>query len=455
MSASPWRLPPAPTLVLIALGLTACHVENGLTPKPTGETGAPEESSPPPPGDLLADPSSSALVVCGSASQDITLQNAGEGDLTIDDLELEGDGWTLEEVSLPLVLEPGASAVVTLSASAGEATLHVHSDDPDTPDLSVPLSATADAAPSLTILSPTHEEVLESGPVSLEAQVSDDVDDPSSLGVTWTSSLDGVVGEATPDSTGYAITSWDDDRSEGNHDLSASVTDACGNTTSTDVGVCQQGGYEVDELDIDAWHFEGSATWDDSSGWLQLTDAATNQVGSAFQIASPVAAGDVDIEFAFYVSGGSGADGMSLTALDAGSMTTYLGPAGCGLGYGSAGCTSGAGLPGWSIEVDTYDNGMPYDPTAQDHVAFSFDGHADAPVVWAALPEMEDGLWHVMSVNVVAPHVTVAIDSTPYIDQDVTGDFDFDAYIGFTASTGALTNKHLVDSLTVTEYVCE
>lgn len=453
MSASPWRLSAAYPLLVVAL--SACNVENGLTRKPAGETGGPEESSPPPPGDLVADPSESAIVVCGSGTQDITLLNEGEGALTIEDLQVDGDGWTVEAVSLPLTLDPGTSAVLTLSASAGEATLHVLSDDPDTPDLAIPLSATADAAPSLTILSPAHEDVLESGPVSLEAQVSDDVDDPGALVVTWTSSVDGVVGEATPDSTGDALTSWDTDRTEGNHDLSASVTDSCGNTTTADVGICQQGGYEVDELDIDAWHFEGSATWDDSGGWLQLTDALTDQAGSAFQIAAPVSASDVDIEFAFYVSGGTGADGMSLTALDVDRMTTFLGPTGCGMGYGSGGCTTGTGLPGWSIEVDTYDNGYPYDPTSQDHVAFSFDGHADAPVVWAALPEMEDGAWHIMSVNVVAPHVTVAIDSTTYIDQDVVGDFDFNAYVGFTASTGALTNKHLVDSLKVTEYVCE
>lgn len=452
MSASPRRRPVVQ--LLVAASLVACNVENGLTPKPTGETGG-EDSSPPPPGDLVADPSESALVVCGSATQDITLSNAGEGALTIEDIEVDGEGWTVEELSLPLTLEPGASAVVTLSASVGEATLHVLSDDPDTPDLAIPLSATADAPPSLTILSPTHEEVLEAGSVSLEVQVSDDVDDPSGLQVTWTSNVDGVVGTATPDTTGYAVTSWDAARTEGNHDLSASVTDACGNTTTTDVGVCQQGGYEVDELDIDAWHFEGSATWDDVSDWLQLTDALDNQAGSAFEIASAVSAGDVNIEFAFYVSGGSGADGMSLTALDTSRMTTFLGPTGCGLGYGSAGCTTGAGLPGWSIEVDTYDNGLPYDPTSSDHLAFTFDGRADAPSVWAALPEMEDGAWHTMSVDVTAPHVTVSIDGTAYIDQDILGDYDFDAYIGFTASTGALTNKHLVDSLTVTEYVCE
>ena len=60
-----------------------------------------------------------------------------------------------------------------------------------------------------------------------------------------------------------------------------------------------------------------------------------------------------------------------------------------------------------------------------------------------------------MVVDVSAPRVRVSIDGTTYIDQDVGGgSFAFDAYIGFTAGTGGLTNRHLIDSLEVTEYLC-
>lgn len=60
-----------------------------------------------------------------------------------------------------------------------------------------------------------------------------------------------------------------------------------------------------------------------------------------------------------------------------------------------------------------------------------------------------------MKVDVAEPHVTVTIDGIVYIDDNLSGLFNFPAYVGFTAGTGQLTNKHLIDSLQVTETVCE
>jgi hypothetical protein len=59
-----------------------------------------------------------------------------------------------------------------------------------------------------------------------------------------------------------------------------------------------------------------------------------------------------------------------------------------------------------------------------------------------------------MKVDVVAPHVTVTIDGTAYIDHDLNGNFNFPGFIGFTAGTGLETNMHLIDSLEVTETIC-
>jgi hypothetical protein len=163
----------------------------------------------------------------------------------------------------------------------------------------------------------------------------------------------------------------------------------------------------------------------------------------------------VEIEFLFYIGGGSGADGISLTAIDVDRMTTFLGGTGCGLGYGGdAACTAGPALPGWSIEVDTYFNDG-QDPTIEDHLTFVFDGDVDAPQAWTPLPEMEDTGWHTMTVTVTAPHVKIAIDGDIYIDQELTGHFDFPANIGFTAGTGGQTNFHRIDALEVTSYLCD
>ena len=127
----------------------------------------------------------------------------------------------------------------------------------------------------------------------------------------------------------------------------------------------------------------------------------------------------MEIEFQFYIGDGTGADGLSLTAMDVNRMTSFMGGEGCGLGYGAgADCTPGPALPGWSIEVDTYFN-LEQDPTPADHVMFTFDGDVGKPSVWAELPEMEDTGWHTMRVLVDQPHVLVEIDGVPYINQEI------------------------------------
>jgi hypothetical protein len=55
----------------------------------------------------------------------------------------------------------------------------------------------------------------------------------------------------------------------------------------------------------------------------------------------------------------------------------------------------------------------------------------------------------------VAPRLTVQVDGTTYIDQDLSGNFSFSGYVGFTAGTGGDTNQHLIDELVVTDYSCD
>jgi len=132
-----------------------------------------------------------------------------------------------------------------------------------------------------------------------------------------------------------------------------------------------------------------------------------------------------------------------------------VGPQGCGIGYGGgAECTTGAPLPGWSVEVDTYHNAE-VDPTTSQHVAFTFDGALRNQPLWAALPRVNDAAWHEMQVKVQAPRVTVRVDGATYLDADVQGHFDFPAYLGFTASTGGLTDEHRIRALAVTGRYCD
>lgn len=439
-----------PRWSLVPLLALACS-EYELEPKNEVEAGG----SPA----LAWSPESITQVLCGAGSATVTLRNEGDAALSLTSAEVQGEGWSLAEPFTGLALAPGGTAELALVSGVGEATLVLQSDDPERPQVEIPLLATADQAPVLEVVLPTEGQVLDQGVVhTLVAQVTDAEDPLDALAWAWSSDVDGALGAGLADATGLITVDWSaPDHSEGAHTLTLSVTDSCGNTAEALTTVCQQAGYVEDELDIGAWHFEGAARWvsTDTSGYVELTSASTNLVGSAFNTAQEVDGGDVEIRFQFYIGDGSGADGMSLTALDTSRMTGFLGGTGCGIGYGGdAGCTPGPALPGWSIELDTYDNGAGIEPTWQPHVSFHFDGDVDDPAAWAVMPTVRDGAWHTLEVIVAEPRVTVSIDGTVLLDSDLAGSFDFPAYVGFTAGTGSLTDRHLVDSLEVTRPVC-
>ncbi|MSQ04174.1 MAG: hypothetical protein EXR71_20175 [Myxococcales bacterium] len=408
---------------------------------------------------IEADPGSiTATGLCEPATRDVLVRNSGEGVLNLTKIEAQGDGWTITTApALPLALEQGEATLIGVEGTNGEGQLWVQSDDPETPLLKVPLSAILNRPPTATIVSPLADEVLTEGvDTVLTGVVYDAEDAPESLQVSWSASVDGVLGTTSPLPDGS--TSWDwsaASRSTGRQSVTLTVEDSCGESAESTVSVCQDGAYSYDALSLSAWHYEGSAVWDPSADNLLLTPALSDQVGSAFETTAPVNADNVDIAFYVYIGGGTGADGLSLTALDSARATSFLGGRGCGIGYGgSADCTDGPALPGWSLELDTYYNGG-VDPTEADHLAFTFDGDVDAYQAWATLPEMEDTGWHYVEVAIVAPHVTVAIDGTVYIDQDIPGNYAFSAWVGFTAGTGGDTNEHRIDELTVTDYSCD
>ena len=413
--------------------------ETELPPAPEPEEIVQEEPY------IVVDPMSVSLTeICGdSESTEFMILNAGEGDLVINDIEVQAFGWTVQEPVYPLILETGETYSLEAIGESGSGILSIYSNDPNTPALWVELHATKDMSPSLLIQNPQDGMIVPVDGTSFIAQVSEAEDDLSQMVVSWFSDIDGLLDTTPIDEHGQSVLEGVLP-SHGAQEITAMVFDSCGNEALDAIGVCQQFGYETENLDISTWNFEGSAQWDSNLGVVELTNTSTNVAGTAFSTASIVNAEQVEIEFMFYVSGGSGADGFSLTALDVNRMSGFVGSTGGGIGY--------AGMPGWSIEVDTYYNSN--DPTSADHVAFAFDGAVGSPVIWSPLPEMEDGQWHTMRVEVNAPHVLVEIDGTVYLDQNITGNLNFPAYIGFTAATGSLTNYHRIDALTVTEQVC-
>jgi len=388
-------------------------------------------------------------VVCGDKIETVTVTSTGESPLEVSDIQIVGTGWIASHLPLPVTLEPEETFDIHLMSSDGTATLLIVTNEPDGSPIELPLVAAADQPPYVLITSPAGGEVLSPGMDTVfQARVLDDADASDSLSIEWTSNMDGLLSTEPPSTDGTATLDWSGTtRTSGDHRVELKAADSCGNEAVTAVGFCQNEGYTEDSIDLSSWHFEGTALWDTTNGWVELTGPYTNQAGTAFQTTSTVSSEAINIEFSFYVSGGSGADGISLTAIDSERMTSFVGGTGGGIGY--------AGLPGWSVEIDTWYNSVHNDPTASDHLSVHIDGNVNTPYAWAALPEMEDDGWHLASINVEGSHMTIAIDGVVYIDETVSGLGSFPAYVGFTGATGAATNYHLIDALEVEGFVCE
>ncbi|MEC7987079.1 MAG: cellulose binding domain-containing protein [Myxococcota bacterium] len=359
--------------------------------------------------------------------------------------------YALNELEQPPLGSENEPAYLEESSSA------LTDDTTDLPTNNSEIATRADCngnqSPELIDWSPQNESILaQDSTTILEAWVNDPNGDD--VWVSWQDENGNTLFTGQADDRGYVSYTWDEAHEPGELQLTVIADDGCENTHRA-INLCQQAGYSQDELQLSQWHLEGDAERLEN-GEIELTGLETFQLGSAFMTDSIVSANDVHIRFEYKTEGGTGADGISLTALDVDRMTSFLGGDGCGIGYGGGvGCTDSEGLPGWSIEIDTWFNGEQPDPTPYDHVAFSFDGDIAHPAAWHQTHELEETGWHTVEITVVAPHVRVVIDNYLYLDQEIEGNFDFPAYIGFTGSTGGQTNIHRIRSLTVEEKICD
>jgi hypothetical protein len=180
----------------------------------------------------------------------------------------------------------------------------------------------------------------------------------------------------------------------------------------------------------------GSASF--TSGLLQLTPAAGG-TGTAFFL-DPIPGDRFRASFRFSTGGGpgDGGDGMAFVFLDS-TDPTLVGRGRSELGYG--------GLPGYGVEVDTYNNSG-WDPTG-NHVAVmntgtlgKFEGNNTVPI-------FENTGWHTMVIEFTAPRTHVWVDGVEALDVDVYGYPTAELLLGFTAATGVGRNYHRVDDLVI------
>ena len=374
-------------------------------------------------------------VLCDEGTTEVTLTSTGDGDLEVTGLSVTG-AWSTGAYTLPIVLGPAESTTLGLTGTgAGELTVESNAGD-----VVVPLSASLEPPPALEWVWPLMDDILPMGQGSEFIVSAIEADE-----VTWFSDVDGELGtEAVTGNEARYL--WNPSvQTPGFHTLTAIGSDACDYDTE-EIRVCQQEGYTEGDIDLANWVATGTAFWDTNNNRLQLTANSTNQAGTAFQTQQSIQADSVDIQFSFYAGNHDGADGLSLTAIDIGRMTTYVGQSGGGIGY--------MGLPGWSLEFDTYCNG--WDTTCNDHVSFHTDGDVYSPQHTTTIPDIEDNAWHDARVVMDGNLLTVELDGAVVLNAvTVTGATNFSGYVGFTGATGSLTNQQLVDELVVTNYACE
>lgn len=406
------------------------------------------------PGDIVASLSPVMEGVCPETTVNVELHNAGRGPLTVTLLGVEGPDWTLEPVVLPLTLPAGASAMVHLTGSGGESTLVIRSDDPDQPEVQIPIEAAGNVTPVTLIVSPYEEQSVGAGDdLSLTAFVSDEDDDVATLSLEWVSSLTGSLGVATADENGRVEQLWlAEDRASGPQLVTLQARDACGGIGDGVQFFCQDGPFVVHPITEEAWHYEGAAAI--SGDVLTLTEATPDSVGAAFDLISVFDGDRIDVSFSFQIGEGTGGEGLSVTLLDANERDGFIGGDGCGLGFGGgADCTSGPALPGWSLAIDTHvDAG---DCLPEPHLAFTLDGDINAFAPCVAIPTVDDGAWHDVALVVEEGALFVELDGVERIAESVSGLAKFQGYLGFTASTSAATNAHRVRDVVITDYTCE
>lgn len=192
------------------------------------------------------------------------------------------------------------------------------------------------------------------------------------------------------------------------------------------------------------WTANGNAIYDATDNVGQLTDP-TNSESGTWIYDNAILVDAVTVQFDFYIGGGTGADGMGLMFETSGSALT-------GNGFGGLGM---AGLTGFGVEIDEYDNMACLDDSA-NHIAIDSltacsGGIPDSLVVDDSPGiTVADGNWHTMVVQVVNGAFTVTTDGTNDFASYTPGGWaNGNFFLGFAGGTGGENNYHWVRNVSV------
>jgi hypothetical protein len=208
------------------------------------------------------------------------------------------------------------------------------------------------------------------------------------------------------------------------------------NVTLTASGVAATGGVTLPSPT--GWTLNGAARLAGSD--LQLTQAVARTAGSAV-FPTPVLSDGLHVKFTAVIGGGTGADGMTFSLLDAGrSSAGSLGAVGGGLGY--------AGLPGVAIALDTYRNGA--DPSG-NFLGVATSGVGSA-LTYAATTSNIGNLRtssHVVDITITGRTIKISVDGVLRLSPTIAT-LAPTTLLAFTGGTGGFTDIHTVRAARVT-----
>ena len=225
--------------------------------------------------------------------------------------------------------------------------------------------------------------------------------------------------------------------SNGSYTATLTVTDTRGATGTATVTVnVGATGTSIPAPWANGWRINGQATVTPTTGPLTLTPNVGAASGSAFwPTAVPTA--NLTASFDLRIDQGNGADGMALVLGNpaSGALPTMVG--------GSGGALGAAGIPGIAVTFDTFKHGT--DPSNNFvGVATTGSGLAYAQTS-TAVPPLRNATVHV-DVVVSSGQVKVSLNGTAYLTTAIT--VPVNAYVGFSGSTGGLTDRHQITAFT-------
>jgi len=193
----------------------------------------------------------------------------------------------------------------------------------------------------------------------------------------------------------------------------------------------------VNDPSLGGWQLNGNAAL--SGGTVSLTSAgSTYQSGSVVAPVS-VPTNGLNVSFDARISGGKGANGMTLTFASPTSHT-FLGQAGGSLGY--------SGISGIAVGLVNFKQGT--EPSA-NFVGIADGGPVNGIPNWlatnTAIPTLSGATTHVMA-SINGTQLTVWLDGSQVLERQV-GDLPSQADLVFTAATGTVTGSYAVQNVSI------